>query len=188
MKRIIALVVTAIASALMLAPTASASYNTETVSQFVSMVNAEVAKYGTGPVSVYVDYLGTEIIAETGYDGTITLNASYAAMSPEQFNEYVADDVASGWMPGGCYGAYAVAIHEMGHIIDNRTGLLARYAVIDAANNGTIGYDMHGYAFDSYGRVNPIEAVAVSFQAAECGTATPTESAIYNALMNSPYN
>ena len=83
----------------------------------------------------------------------------------------------------GCDGISATAIHEMGHVIDGRRGMLARRAVAVAVANGQIGSDLHGYAYEN-GSVKPGEAVAVSFQAVECGSATATEQAIYNVLVS----
>ena len=167
------------------APHASAAaVNDETVSQFVETVNREADRYGLGYVSVTVADLGDDtIIAGTQY-GAITLNLSWAVLPPEQFNALVAEDIAVGYEPGGCAGIQAVAVHEVGHVIDQRDGAVARKSVAIAASYGQVGYDLHGYAFDEYGAINPGEAVAVSFQAVECGSATPTEVSIYNVLVS----
>jgi hypothetical protein len=171
-------------SATVLAPTASAAavINQDTVAQFIATVNYESDRYGTGYVSVRVGEMDDpRAIAETdGY--TITLNTSYAVMSPEQFNANIAEDIATGYQPGGCAGIQAVAIHEMGHVVDEHTGRFA-YRSVAAASPAQVGYNLHGYAFEN-GKINPGEAVAVSFQAVECGSATPTERSIYNLLVS----
>jgi hypothetical protein len=171
-------------SATVLAPTASAAViNQDSVAQFIATVNYESDRYGTGPVRVYVADLGDDtVIAQTQY-GAITVNASYAALSPEEFNASMSGDFASGYEPGGCGGIQAVAIHEFGHVIDQRNGAVTSRIVAQAVNAGQVGNDLHGYAFEG-GRINPGEAVAVSFQAVECGSATPTERSIYNLLVS----
>ena len=67
--------------------------------------------------------------------------------------------------------------------MDQRQGSVNTAIVRRAATNGQVGYDLHGYAFED-GDINPGEAVAVSFQAHECGSATPTEERIYNLLIS----
>ena len=172
-------------STVALAPAASAAeVNSDTVTQFVAMVNYEAARYGMSPVSVYVNDLGDDtIVAGTQY-GAITLNARYAAMTPEQFEADMADDFATGYEPGGCGAIQAVAIHEFGHVIDQRSGAVTRWVVAQAADAGRVGSDLHGYAFDENGNIAAGEAVAVSFQAVECGSATATEVSIYNVLVS----
>jgi hypothetical protein len=152
------------------------------VGQFVTAVNQESARYSTGPVSVYVDYISDErVIAQTNGQ-VITLNSQWAALSPSQFNASIADDIASGFTPGGCGGIQATAIHEMGHVIDRLGGRAARRVVSASASNiGTS--DLHGYAFDE-GSLNVGEAVAISFQAVECGSATFTEQQIYDVMFS----
>jgi hypothetical protein len=173
------------AAALALAPTASATplYNEATVDKFITVINMEAARYGQGHVPVYVDYLSGNVIAMT-QGGAVTLDATYAAMTPEVFDYYMSIDFASGHTPGGCNGIAAVAIHEFAHVIDQRGGSFTRAELTSYVNAGQIGYDMHGYAFNSNGTINPGEAVAVSFQAVECGSATPTETSIYNLLVS----
>ena len=173
-----------ITSALVLAPPASAAeINVDTVNQFLAAVQYEAEKYGTGYVSVSTGYFEDDdtIAMTSGYDDHITLNALWAALPPERFNALMIDDVATGYQPGGCTGIAAVAIHEMGHVIDRRTGMNTRLAVAEA------GYAQIAPYVHSYGQDSPGEAVAVSFQAAECGSATPTEMSIYNVLMDSYY-
>ena len=185
MKKMIAtaLVGGAAVAAMALAPSASAASDPDTVMQFSAAVNAEAARFGVAPVQVRIGILGDpNTIAETDGYATITLNSNWASASPDEFNALIAEDVASGFQPGGCVGIQAIAIHEVGHIVDRAHGLITRQAVSRAAYSGQIG-SMHGYAYAG-GRVNPAEAVAVSFQAAECGSATPTERAIYNVLVS----
>lgn len=184
MKRLIGAGIVALAL-VGLAPTAQADtgYNRDTVAQFIATVNATAAKYGTGPVAVYVDNIGaTENIAQTTEVG-ITINSYWAAVSPASFNAAIAEDVRVGYTPGGCPGIQATAIHEVGHILDRRSGQRARKALGAAINKGKInGDELHTYALEG-GKISPGEAVAISFQAVECGTATSVEQDIYKLLI-----
>ena len=184
MIRLIIIVLATAAGLTFGVPIASAaSYNQDTLAQFRATVNDVSNRYGTGPVRITIAELGdNEAIAEARY-GEITLDASWAMMSPSEFYANTADDFATGYQPAGCGGIQSVAIHEMGHVIDGSRGMVARRAVALAAANGRLGSDLHGYAYE-YGSVKPGEAVAVSFQAVECGSATATEQAIYNVLVN----
>lgn len=181
MKKLIATALgAATLAALAVAPTAAA--DTSTVALFTYMVQAEAKKYGTGPIPVYVEYItDSTTIAQTDNNG-ITLNASWARMSPAEFNARIAEDVRVGFTPGGCAGIQATAIHEFGHVLDRRGGRAALQAV--AASSNRIGRDdLHSYAFDGE-KLSPGEAVAISFQAVECGSATPVEQAIYKVLVS----
>jgi hypothetical protein len=184
-KTLIGALVAAGLASVTLAPTASATpyYDEDTVAQFVAAVNSEAARYNTGHVPVYVDYLPDNLVmAQTDGNGVITINSQWAALPPERFNALVAEDVAAGYQPGGCAGIQAVAIHEMGHVIDRLGGRAARSAVSAHAYE-IDGNDLHGYAFDG-GSLNPGEAVAVSFQAVECGSATNIERHVYDVLVS----
>ena len=187
MKRLIGGGLTALAiglAPLALAPSASASgYDQDTVGQFVDTVNAEANRFGTGHVPVYVEYIADSDIIAQSNGSAITFNSQWAALSPYRFNASMAEDVASGFTPGGCGGIQGVAIHEMGHVIDRMGGRAARQAVSQANATGQLGYDLHGYAFDG-GSLNAGEAVAVSFQAVECGSATSTERQIYDLMFS----
>lgn len=166
-----------------LTPTAQAAADQDTVAQFVAAVNAEADRWGLSPIQVSVANLGDDsIVAGTQY-GVITLNLPYANLSPDQFNASVEDDIAAGYQPGGCGGIQAVAIHEVAHVIDQRNGAYARQVLTRAVAAGQVGTDLHGYAFEN-GVINPGEAIAVSFQATECGSATATERRIYNLLVS----
>jgi len=186
---VVAAAALAIPATISTSATASASvYNEDTVAQFIAAIDREEARYGTGHVPVYVQEMNGaddyNAIAATYSNGSIVINARYAAMTPEQFNAAVEEDVAAGYQPGGCSGIWDVAIHEMGHVIDNRHGRVARYTLAQAAAAGRVSSNMHGYAFNKDGSVNPGEAIAVSFQAVECGSATMTEQRIYNLLVS----
>jgi hypothetical protein len=184
MKKLIGGGLTALAIGLVVTPVAHAdSYNRETVAQFIATVNATAAKYGTGAIAVRVEHFddGTTLAQTT--DSGIVINSTWAAVSPAQFNAAIAEDVRRRYTPGGCAGIQATAIHEVGHILDRRSGQVARRAVGVAANKGKINNDeLHTYALEG-GKLSPGEAVAISFQAVECGSATSTEKNIYNLLV-----
>jgi hypothetical protein len=185
MRRMLPAGLAVLALSTALAPAASAEVNRDTVALFTAWVNYEADRYGTGPVQVVVQHLDEPLaVAGTDRNGVISLNTDWAVLSPEQFHAELADDMAAGYQPGGCSGIQAAAIHEMGHVIDRRRGQIARMTVTRSDALGQVGHDLHGYAFDENGNLEPGEAVAVSFQAVECGSATPTEQRIYNLLVN----
>lgn len=154
-----------------------------TAARFTAAVNEMVAKYHLTPIRVSVDkpMIGPDVVAQS--DGSsIELSIEYGTMTPAQFNAALAHNMG-GYHPSGCDPIRMAAIHEVGHVIDARKSRKPRKSAAVAVGRGQLG-KLHGAAYDDDGSINPGEALAVSFSAVECGSATPSEVTLYHVLVD----
>ena len=190
MKKMVLTASVATAAGLVLAPNASA-VNQETVDLFTATVNEYANKYGTGPIPVEVgpplgDASGTDTVAQADRGRAIVLNETYANLSPQEFAAKLSANIANGFNPGGCDGGVRMAaIHEVGHIIDQRKVLAGNNRRNPAAEAvGEISQDAIHPAARQGDKIYAPELMGVAFGAAECGTATPTEQKIHDILVS----
>lgn len=145
----------------------------------VNTVQYMIDKYGLGPIDVDVAPLSDAYGQTRG--NHIVFNSILIA-NPAQLEATFAQDVASGWIPGGCGAAQEVAIHESAHVLDWATGWSARsefYAFYDNVQPGGL---LSAYSYNADGSVNVAEALANAVVAVECGTADKAERQLYELL------
>lgn len=160
--------------------------NSATAARFSAVVNEMTVKYRLAPTPVLTDMPmdAPDWVVQTRGDASrIELSARYGAMTPSQVDAAMAHNIG-GYHPGGCSALRMLAIHEVGHVIDIRRNRKPRMVVGSAVKSGKISDDLHGAAFNADGSVNPAEALATALAAVECGTATPTEHALYRILVS----
>lgn len=165
------------AAALICAPSSHASPY-PVYDAMLATVQYMIDKYHIAEVDVQMAPLGEDVYGRS--QGTLIEFNSTLVKNPALLEAHMAEDVAVGWIPGGCSPAQTVAIHESAHVLDYVTGKTAHNEAI-AAYGGQV-VELSGYSFDQNGVVDLDEALANAMVAVECGTATPLEADLYRML------
>jgi hypothetical protein len=156
--------------------------NVVTMQQIADVVYYVENKYATGDIPITTAVIGDRTLVAQANGAGIVVNKWASTSTPEQLNAELSDDIASGLHNAGCSPVAAYAIHEAAHVIDFRRGLIGTKRLI--ANAPHMSGSIARYSFNADGSLNALEAVASSFQAVECGSATPADFQIYEMLVS----
>jgi hypothetical protein len=157
--------------------------NTAIMQEFIDTVTYVEQKYGTGPMVVETEWMDDPNVFAYATTNGIAINKVYSTSTPERLRHEISDELAAGFFNPGCTPVTRIALHEAAHVIDGRTGRLARYQLNLAARGADLRGVLAGYSFDASGALIPGEALAEAFQAVECGTANAVEHELYSMLV-----